>query len=232
MSITGSTHLDVCHVELRLSQPDKSTTWQLSDVYGPDRWLVGMNLSTTACVKPQSKLSEIKGTHCVFARLTTSCIRWKIKSKDQFKTCWQHLSSTLHLKTLRKLEWELPAALKTYWWKNDRWYVNSFISSFSSSRNIKPRELGQEVSVLHQRQTVSHQHRGEPGPGEAAVSEAEVRRLGQSDNGQDDHQERRQDWWEPSSVEGHDLLWMCTSGSGCWFEGILSLVLEINETQK
>lgn len=74
--------------------------------------------------------------------------------------------------------------------------MNSFICSSLSSRNIKPKQLGQEVSILHQRQAVSHQHRGEPGPGEAAVSEAEVWRLGESDKWQDDHQEWWQDWWE------------------------------------
>lgn len=61
------------------------------------------------------------------------------------------------------------------------------------SRNIKPEQLGQEVSLLQQRQAVAHQHRGEPGSGEAAVSETALRRLGESDRRTDQRQERRQD---------------------------------------
>lgn len=67
-------------------------------------------------------------------------------------------------------------------------------------RNIKPKQLGKEVSILQQRQAVSHQHRGAPGPGEATVPAVTVRWLGESDNRQDDHQEWRQDWWEQSPV--------------------------------
>lgn len=41
-------------------------------------------------------------------------------------------------------------------------------------RNIKPKQLGQEVSIMQQRQTVSHQHRGELGPGEAAEPKVDI----------------------------------------------------------
>ena len=61
-------------------------------------------------------------------------------------------------------------------------------------RNIKPKQLGQEVPILQQCQAVSHRHRGATGPGEAAVPEAAVRRLGEPDNRQDHRQEQRQDW--------------------------------------
>lgn len=71
-------------------------------------------------------------------------------------------------------------------------YLNPYFCL--TSRNVKPKQLGQEVSVLQQCQAISHQHRGEPGPGEAAVSEAEVWRLGEPDNWPDNHEERWQDW--------------------------------------
>lgn len=67
------------------------------------------------------------------------------------------------------------------------WYINVSLWFCLPSRNFKSEQLGQEVSVLQQRQAVSHQHRGEPGSGEAAVPEAEVWRLGEPDHRQDDH---------------------------------------------
>lgn len=48
-------------------------------------------------------------------------------------------------------------------------------------RNIKPKQMAQEIPIMQQCQAITDKHRGEPGTGQSSVSEVEIRRLGEAD---------------------------------------------------